>query len=58
MTQGAAKALAFDRLAGVDVAAARAPPTQPLSIVVAGFSAAEAAAELLPHFLSFAPAGR
>jgi hypothetical protein len=54
----AAKSAAAGRLANVDMAAARAPPAQPLSIVVAGFTAEEAAAELLPHFLDFAPANR
>jgi hypothetical protein len=56
--QNLAKSKAFGRLANVDLAAARAPPAQPLRIVVAGFTADEAASELLPHFLDFAPANR
>lgn len=56
--QNLARSAAFGRLANVDMTAARAPPAQPLRIVVAGFSAEEAASELLPHFLDFAPAKR
>ena len=52
------KSAAFGRLANVDLTAVRAPPAKPLSIVVAGFTAEEAASELLPHFLDFAPANR
>lgn len=56
--QNLLKSAAFGRLANVDLAAARAPPAKPLNIVVAGFAADEAASELLPHFLDFAPAKR
>lgn len=56
--QTLAKSAAFGRLAKVDMTAARAPPATPLRIVVAGFTADEAASELLPHFLDFAPANR
>jgi hypothetical protein len=56
--QDLARSAAFGRLANVDMSAARAPPAQPLCIVVAGFTADEAASELLPHFLDFAPAKR
>jgi hypothetical protein len=52
------KSAAFGRLANVDLTAVRAPPAKPLSILVAGFTADEAASELLPHFLDFAPANR
>jgi hypothetical protein len=40
----------------VDLTAVRVPPAKPLSIVVAGFTADEAASELLSYFLDYAPA--
>lgn len=55
--QSSAKAAAANRLANVPAAVARGPPSRKLRIVVAGFTAEEAAEDLLPHFVDFAPPG-